>query len=135
MKKRIQKGFSYFQLLFVVFVLGMLVFLVMPPDETPSTRSRVSEMILAASAAKNALSEGTQRHGSWSAVWMSSISISATGMVAAATISPAGQIIVTGTAPSSGAVVTMTPTITTDNKLVWACIGRPLRYMPAFCRG
>jgi type IV pilus assembly protein PilA len=99
-----------------------------------SVRSRVSELILAGSSAKTALSEGMQTYGSWSPEWMSAITISATGMISSAHIGPAGVITIYGTAPTSGSVVTMTPTITTDNRLVWSCTGSPARYMPASCR-
>ena len=103
-------------------------------DRNAHVRSRVSELLLASSMAKTALAEGMQTHPTWSAEWMSGITIAATGMVASASIGPAGRIIVHGAAPTSFSVVTLTPAVTTDNKLVWSCTGEPAQYMPASCR-
>jgi type IV pilus assembly protein PilA len=122
-------------LLIIVLLLTVAVYVTgLNQHEGYSVRSRVSELILAGSSAKTALSEGMQTYGSWSPEWMSSITISATGMISSAHIGPAGVITIYGTAPTSGSAVTMTPTITTDNKLVWFCTGSPARYMPASCR-
>jgi type IV pilus assembly protein PilA len=122
-------------LLIIVLLLTVAVYVTgLNQHEGYSVRSRVSELILAGSSAKTALSEGMQTYGSWSPEWMSSITISATGMISSAHIGPAGVITIYGTAPTSGSAVTMTPTITTDNKLVWSCTGSPARYMPASCR-
>ena len=132
--KSLQKGFTLIELMIVVAIIGILAAVALPAYQDYTVRARVSELILAASSAKTALSEGMQTTGSWSAVWMSSITISSTGMIANATISTAGQIIVSGTAPTSSSVVTMTPSTTTDNKLIWSCTGTPSKYMPASCR-
>ena len=134
MKKKIQKGASFVNILMMLMVISFLGFLALPTYCGPTTRSRVSELILAGSSAKTALSEGMQTYHSWSPEWMSAITISATGMVKSASISPQGQITVAGTAPTSGSIVTMTPTVTTDYKLVWSCTGTPAKYMPASCR-
>ena len=134
MIKQVQKGFTLIELMIVVAIIGILAAVALPAYQDYTVRARVSELILAASSAKTALSEGMQTTGSWSAVWMSSITISSTGMIANATISTAGQIIVSGTAPTSSSVVTMTPSTTTDNKLIWSCTGTPSKYMPASCR-
>jgi type IV pilus assembly protein PilA len=133
---RARKTLGFLEILLVIFVLATAALLVVGPsaNEGYPIRARVSELVLAASSAKTPLSEGMQQSHSWSAEWMSSITISATGMVASATIGPTGQIIVYGTDKASHAVVTLTPTITTDDKLVWTCVGRPAKYMPASCR-
>src|SRR5476651_848247 len=133
MIKQVQQGFTLIELMIVVAIIGILAAVALPAYQDYTVRARVSELILAASSAKTALSEGMQTTGSWSAEWMSSITVSATGMVASATIGPTGQIIVHGTKNASNAVVTMTPTTTTDNKLVWTCVGQPAKYMPASC--
>ena len=132
--KSMQKGFTLIELMIVVAIIGILAAVALPAYQDYTVRARVSELILAASSAKTALSEGMQTTGSWSATWMSSITISATGMIAAATIGTTGRIIVSGTAPTSSSIVTMTPNTTTDNKLVWTCAGTPSKYMPASCR-
>ena len=134
MIKQVQKGFTLIELMIVVAIIGILAAVALPAYQDYTVRARVSELILAASSAKTALSEGMQTTGSWSAVWMSSITISATGMITSATISTVGMIFVSGTAPTSSSIVTMTPQTTTDNKLIWSCTGTPSKYMPASCR-
>jgi type IV pilus assembly protein PilA len=121
-------------LLFWTLLPAFLLAIVTPHYSCYTTRARVSELILAASSAKTALAEGMQTYHEWSPDWMRSITISATGMVAGATIGPTGQIMVWGTAPTEGSIVVMTPIRTTDDKLVWSCTGAPLKYMPASCR-
>jgi type IV pilus assembly protein PilA len=130
----LQKGFTLIELMIVVAIIGILAAVALPAYQDYTVRARVTELLLAASSAKTALSEGMQTTGSWSAKWMSSITISSTGMVASATISTSGMIVVSGTAPTSSSIVTLTPNTTTDNKLVWTCTGAPSKYMPASCR-
>ena len=121
-------------LVFVAAFMPIAANAIFPAGDGYSVRARVSELILAGSSAKMALSEGLQTYGSFSPEWMSAITISPTGMVKSATIGPSGQIVVYGTAATSNSVVTMTPSMTTDNKLVWTCVGKPVKYMPASCR-
>ena len=134
MIKQVQKGFTLIELMIVVAIIGILAAVALPAYQDYTVRARVSELILAGSSAKTGLSEGIQTYGSWALSWTSAITISATGMISTATVSSSGRITVTGTAPTSGSIVTMTPSITTDNKLVWSCTGTPAKYMPASCR-
>jgi type IV pilus assembly protein PilA len=135
MIKQVQKGFTLIELMIVVAIIGILAAVALPAYQDYTVRARVSELILAASSAKTALSEGMQTYGTFSTNWTSAITISATGMITAASITQSnGVITVTGTVPTSGSTVTMTPVITTDNKLVWSCTGTPAKYMPASCR-
>ena len=134
MIKQVQKGFTLIELMIVVAIIGILAAVALPAYQDYTVRARVSELILAGSSAKTGLSEGIQTYGSWAASWTSAITISSTGMISTATVSSSGVITVTGTAPTSGSIVTMTPTITTDNKLTWSCTGTPAKYMPASCR-
>jgi len=132
--KSLQKGFTLIELMIVVAIIGILAAVALPAYQDYTVRARVSELILAGSSAKTGLAEGMQTFGSWSAAWTSAITISATGMISTATVGSTGVITVQGTAPTSGSIVTMTPTTTTDNKLVWSCTGTPAKYMPASCR-
>jgi len=135
MIKQAQKGFTLIELMIVVAIIGILAAVALPAYQDYTVRARVSELILAASSAKTALSEGMQTHGTWGANWTSAITISATGMISSASVNTGtGVIIVYGTQPTSSSSVTMVPNTTTDNKLVWTCTGAPAKYMPASCR-
>jgi type IV pilus assembly protein PilA len=127
------RGVDFTEIFLAVVIASLLVH-ALPTTEPYTVKSRVSELILAASSAKTVLSEGLQTYGTWSAGWMAPITISATGMVASATIGPTGVITVSGIAATSFSVITLTPTIKPDNKLAWTCKGTPTRYMPASCR-
>jgi type IV pilus assembly protein PilA len=135
MIKQVQKGFTLIELMIVVAIIGILAAVALPAYQDYTVRARVSELILAASSAKTALSEGMQTYGTFTANWTSAITISATGMITSALVNTGtGVITLTGTAPTSGSQVTMTPGVTTDNKLIWTCTGTPAKYMPASCR-
>ena len=132
--KSMQKGFTLIELMIVVAIIGILAAVALPAYQDYTVRARVSELILAASSAKVALSEGIQTYGSWNVTWTSAITISASGMISTATVGTSGLITVRGTAPTSASIVTMIPTLATDNKLIWSCTGAPSKYMPASCR-
>ena len=82
MIKQVQKGFTLIELMIVVAIIGILAAVALPAYQDYTVRARVSELILAASSAKTALSEGMQTTGSWAQSWMSSITISSTGLIA-----------------------------------------------------
>src|ERR1700744_2968477 len=102
MIKQAQKGFTLIELMIVVAIIGILAAVALPAYQDYTVRARVSELILAGSSAKTALSEGMQTYGSWAPNWPSAITISATGLVSNATIGTDGVITVYGTAPTSG---------------------------------
>jgi type IV pilus assembly protein PilA len=57
MKRTIQKGFTLIELMIVVAIIGILAAVALPAYQDYTTRAKVSEMVLAASSAKTAISE------------------------------------------------------------------------------
>jgi type IV pilus assembly protein PilA len=57
MKRTIQKGFTLIELMIVVAIIGILAAVALPAYQDYTTRAKVSEMVLAASSAKTAVSE------------------------------------------------------------------------------
>lgn len=133
--KALQRGLTLVELIAAVAIIGIFTAIAVPAYHDYSMRGRVSELLLATVSTKAALADGMRANGSWAAWWMSSISISANGLVTGARIDTnTGTIIISGNALTSGAVVTLTPHTTTGRALVWTCGGTPERYMPAGCR-
>jgi type IV pilus assembly protein PilA len=71
MKQMVQKGFTLIELMIVVAIIGILAAVALPAYQDYTTRAKVSEMVLAASSAKTAVSEAaatlTQMPGNASA--------------------------------------------------------------------
>lgn len=55
-----QKGFTLIELMIVVAIIGILAAIALPAYQDYTTRSKVSEVILAASSCKTAVSEASQ---------------------------------------------------------------------------
>jgi type IV pilus assembly protein PilA len=137
--KAIQKGFTLIELMIVVAIIGILAAIALPAYQDYTIRSKVSELILAASAARTAITEKYQADQD-SANMGSGTTIVPFGKILGATVSNPGVVTITGTGGTTTSVgtavtVVLTPTENTAaGTLTWSCTGTPSRYMPGSCR-
>ena len=150
MKKQLQQGFTLIELMIVVAIIGILASIALPAYQDYITRAKVSEAILAGSAAKNTVSEYYQTMEEMPAN-ASAAGIRTTGVGIVASIGysvDAAKKIGTITVMvdkskvkaigSANAGMTLTGTGSADG-VEWACgvpssAAIPLKYLPANCR-
>ena len=143
MKRMVQKGFTLIELMIVVAIIGILAAVALPAYQDYTTRAKVSEVILAASSAKTAVSEAaatlTQMPGSLSANIASQSSKYVTAVGYTQSTSAVGLVTVTARGDNNitGSLVWMTGTFDfTSGQVGWVCGGNILaKYRPASCQG
>jgi type IV pilus assembly protein PilA len=138
MRKTVQQGFTLIELMIVVAIIGILAAVALPAYQDYTIRAKTTEVILAASSAKNGVAEHVGLYGA---------------LPTAASYVPETQIskyvssvgwngtLITATATAaepkiSGSTITLTPALNSaSNQVDWTCGGTINgKYRPASCK-
>ena len=135
--KSMQKGFTLIELMIVVAIIGILAAVALPAYQDYTIRARTSELILAASAARTAVTEAAQQLNTIVGSG-NNLTMGTGGKVSAATVSADGLITIMGSDSSMGTTgisMTLTPSWNSvANTVIWSCEVAPIKYSPSSCR-
>lgn len=145
----IKRGFTLIELMIVIAIIAILAAIAIPAYNSYTIRSKISEAILATSAAKTAITEFVQTSGNVTgfAGYPDAGQSTATNYVSAVTVAPNTGIVAATLqnidASVNGSVVTMTAVVsgTPANVTGWTCgaaadgTNVPASDLPGTCNG
>ncbi len=135
--KRVQQGFTLIELMIVVAIIGILAAVALPAYQDYTVKAKVTEVILAASSAKNTVAESAQVNG---AMPGGSFTVDTQASTFVTSVTYAGGVITAlasaTEAKISGKTITLTGTLAPNGQVTWVCGGTiDSKYRPASCQG
>jgi type IV pilus assembly protein PilA len=144
LKRSLQKGFTLIELMIVVAIIGILAAVALPAYQDYTTRARVSEIVLAVSAARTSLAETAATEGAMPLDASFAVDNQASawvqGVVYARQDASTGTITATGANDPRfvGQTLSMRGTLQGNGQVLWDCgiVGDTIniRFRPASCR-
>ncbi|MDB5818265.1 MAG: hypothetical protein JWQ11_1905 [Rhizobacter sp.] len=143
--KRVQQGFTLIELMIVVAIIGILAAVALPAYRDYTVRAKVSELILAASSAKTAVSELVNSNGvfpstaSGQAAFTPQASKYVANVAYAYSSDTAASITVTSTTADSaisGVTLALNGLATSTGQITWTCAAGTIaaKYLPSSCK-
>jgi type IV pilus assembly protein PilA len=145
MKRRVQAGFTLIELMIVVAIIGILAAVALPAYRDYTVRAKVSELVLAASAAKTTIAEYVNTSGVMPDTASVSIDSQLSKYVASVTYTGTsasnGYVEVTATAaePAINGAKLQLVGVAANGQVVWTCQtaasgGILAKYLPSSCK-